>query len=439
MIDRGRDRGGRTAYLNARLLDPASGLDCHGALLVEDGKIADFGPNLFQNTPPGVDEIVDCSGHCLAPGLIDSRVQLREPGEEHKETIETACSAASHGGVTAMVQLPNTHPVIDDVPVLEFIARRSREIKETKVYCYGALTKGLNGQEISEIGLLAEAGALAFTDGEKAIESAKLMHRALNYARAFDALIIQHPEEPGLASTGVMNSGEMAAKLGLTGIPSVAEVIMIDRDLRLLASTGGRLHFAHVTTRDGIEAIRKAKASGLDVTCDTAPHYFALNEVAIGDYRSFAKVSPPLRSEEDRQAVINGLADGTIDSVASDHAPHDQDSKRLPFDEAAFGVVGLETLLPMVLSLVHNGYMPLVDALALVTSKPADRLRLSGGRLVRGAPADLVLFNLNAPWRIEEFALYSKSKNSAFGGHPVQGKVLRTIVDGRPLFSDETL
>jgi dihydroorotase len=426
---------GRIAYLNARLLDPASGLDAVGALLVEDGRIADFGPHLFRTGAPSVNEIVDCKGKCLAPGLIDARVQVREPGEEHKETIESASVAASHGGVTTMIQLPNTTPVIDDVSVLEFVARRSRELKRTKIFCYGALTKGLEGREISELGLLSEAGAVAFTDGERALFDPKVLMRAMSYARAFDVLLVQHPEDPSLADGGVMNSGELAAKLGLSGIPPLAEVIQVERDLRLLEAVGGRFHFAHVTTRGAVNAIRAAKNRGLDVTCDTAPHYFALNELAIGEYRTFAKVSPPLRSEEDRQAVIEGLADGTIDMVASDHAPHDQDSKRLPFDDAAFGVVGLETLLPMVLSLHHNGYMSLNDALALVTSRPAARMGVPGGRLRRGAPADLVLFDPDKPWKIDEDVLHSKSKNSAFDGRPVQGKVLRTVVDGRPLFA----
>lgn len=429
---------GRIAYLNARLLDPASGLDATGALLVEDGRIADFGPHLFRTGAPSVNEVVDCRGKCLAPGLIDARVQLREPGEEHKETIASASVAASHGGITTMVQLPNTMPVIDDVSVLEFVARRSRELKRTKIFCYGALTKGLQGKEISELGLLSEAGAVAFTDGERALFDPKVLMRAMSYARAFDVLLVQHPEDPSLAGGGVMNSGELAAKLGLSGIPALAEVIQVERDLRLLEAVGGRFHFAHVTTHGAVDAIRAAKARGLDVTCDTAPHYFALNELAIGEYRTFAKVSPPLRAEEDRQAVVEGLADGTIDMVASDHTPHDQDSKRLPFDDAAFGVVGLETLLPMVLSLHHNGHMSLSDALALVTSKPAARMGIPGGRLRKGGPADLVLFDPDKPWKIDEDALHSKSKNSAFGGRPVQGKVLRTVVDGRPLFAEKS-
>lgn len=426
---------GRIAYLNARLLDPASGLDTLGALLVEDGKIVDFGPALFRTGAPSVNEIVECDGNILAPGLLDARVNLCEPGEEHKETIETASVAASHGGITTMVQLPNTQPVMDDVSVMEFVARRSRELKRTKVRNYAALTKGLLGAEISEIGLLKEAGAVAFTDGGRAIADAKVMTRALSYAKAFDALIIQHPEEPSLASGGVMNSGELASKLGLPGIPKVAELIMIERDLRLLEQIGGKLHFAHVTTADGVEAIRKAKAQGLDVTCDTAPHYFALNEIAIGDYRTFAKVSPPLRSEADRQALVEGLRDGTIDFVASDHTPHDQDSKRLPFSEAAFGVVGLETLLAIVLNLYHTDHFSLLEAIGLLTHRPADRLGLQAGKLKRGAPADLVLFNPDTPWQITEAGLQGKSKNTAFGGRPVQGKVIRTVVDGRTLYA----
>jgi len=424
----------RTAYLNARLLDPASGLDTPGALLVENGRIADFGPDLFRDGAPSVGHQVDCRGNCLAPGLVDMRVQLREPGEEHKETIETAGRAAAAGGITAMVCLPNTTPVVDDVAVAESIARRGREVKLAKIFCYGAATKGLNGRELTEFGLMCEAGALGFTDGERAVADALVMRRALSYARAFDTLILQHPEEPALADDGAMNEGELASRLGLAGIPAAAEVMMIRRDLELVALTGGRYHAAHVSSAAAIDAIRQAKADGLDVSCDTAPHYFALNEMAIGDYRTFAKVSPPLRSEDDRAAVVAGLADGTIDAIASDHAPQDQEAKRLPFAHAAPGVVGLETLLPLVLELVHNGSLSLLDALAKVTCNPAGLLGMEAGRLRRGAPADLVLFDAETPWRIEEQALRSKSKNTPFGGRPVQGRATCTIVDGRIVF-----
>ncbi len=427
----------RTALVNARLLDPASGLDAPGGLLVEDGAIADFGPGLFADGAPGGAGTIDCQGHCLAPGLVDIRVQLRDPGHEHMEDITSAGRAAAAGGVTSMVCLPNTEPVLDDMAVIEFVARRAREVKLAKIYCHAAITKGLGGTELTEMGLLAEAGALGFTDGVRALADAGVMQRALSYASAFGLTIVQHAEEPALAG-GVMNAGEIASRLGLAEIPAAAEVIMVERDLRLVEMTGGRYHAAHLSTAAAIEAVRGAKRRGLDVTCDTAPHYFALNETAVGDYRTFTKVSPPLRDETDRRAVVAGLADGTIDAIASDHAPWDQDSKRLPFAQASFGIIGLETLLPLTLELVHNEHLGLIDALALLTCRPADRFRLDAGRLQKGAAADLVLFDSDAPWKIDEDAFRSKSKNSPFGGRPVQGRAVRTLVDGRTIFDFAT-
>jgi dihydroorotase len=424
----------RTAYVNARLIDPASGLDATGGLLAEDGKIADVGAGLFADSTPTDAEVVDCGGMVLAPGLVDMRVQLRDPGHEHMEDIRSAGLAAAAGGVTTMVCLPNTDPVIDNVAVVEFVARRAREVKLAKIHCYAALTRGMEGKELTEFGLLGEAGAVAFTDAETAISDAKTLQRALSYATTFGHIIVQHPEEPSLCDGGDMNSGEIASRLGLAGLPAVAEVMMIERDLRLVEATGGRWHAAHVSTAAGVEAIRRAKARGLNVTCDTAPHYFALNEVAVGDYRTFAKVRPPLRREEDRQAVAEGLADGTIDAIASDHSPHDQDSKRLPFAQAAFGIIGLETMLPLTLELYHNKHLSLADALALVTSKPADLLGLKAGRLAKGAAADLALIDPDRPWKIDENQFRSKSKNSPFDGRPVQGHALRTVVDGRAIF-----
>ena len=424
----------RVAYLNARLLDPATGLDAPGALLVQDGRIADVGPHLFKDGAPSVSKVVDCKGLCLAPGLVDMRVQLREPGEEHKETIRTASEAAAAGGVTTMVSLPNTNPVIDDVSVVEFVARRAQEAGRINVRCYGSVTRGMRGEELTEMGLLAEAGALGFTDGTRAVASSLVMRRALSYAKGFGLMIIQHPEDPALAGDGAMNEGEIATRLGLSAIPADAEVIMIERDLRLVALTGGRYHAAHVSTAAAIEVVRRAKASGLKVSCDTAPHYFALNETAVGEYRTFAKVSPPLRSEDDRRAVVDGLADGTIDAIASDHAPHDQDSKRLPFEQAAFGAVGLETLLPLTLELVHNGRLSLLDAVRRLSTAPAALLGLPAGTLRRGAPADFVLFDPEKPWLIEEKKLRSKSKNSPYDARPVQGQVARTVVGGRTVF-----
>jgi dihydroorotase len=417
-------------YRNARLLDPEAGLDSPGELLVEGDRIAAVGPNLVGSDA----EIVDLAGLCLAPGLVDMRVQLREPGAEHMESIESGGHAAAAGGVTTMVALPNTEPPVDDVSVVEFLARRAREARLAKVHTYAAATKGLKGRELTEMGLLAANGAVGFTDGVKAIADALVMRRVLAYARSFDQLIIQHPEEPSLGGAGEVTEGEVATRLGLAGIPVEAELIMVERDLRLVALTGARYHVAHVSTGSAIEAIRQAKAAGLPVTCDTAPPYFALNETAIGDYRTFAKVSPPLRCEADRQAVVAGLRDGTIDAIASDHAPWDQDSKRLPFSSASYGIVGLETLLPLSLELYHNRHLPLLEVLRRLTVGPARILGLEAGTLRPGAPADLVVFDPDASWRINTDKFRSKSKNAPFDGRPVQGRVERTIVDGREIF-----
>jgi dihydroorotase len=427
----------RTAYLNARLLDPASDLDAPGALLVEDGVITSLGSDIFAGDgPPAGADIVDCEGLCLAPGLFDMRVQVREPGHEHLESIRSAGQAAAAGGVTSMVCLPNTDPVIDDVSVVEFIARRAREEKLVKLFCYGALTKGMKGTELTEMGLLSETGVLGFTDAEKALSNPLVMRRALSYARTFGLLIIQHPEVIELTADGVMNEGEIATRLGLAGAPAETEVMMVERDLRIVALTGGRYHVAHVSTAETVNVIRRAKRDGLDVTCDTAPHYFALNENAVGDYRTFAKVNPPLRNERDRQAIVDALAEGVIDAIASDHSPYDQDSKRLPFAQAASGVVGLETLLLLTLELYHNGNMSLLDALRLVTINPARLLKQPTGRLAPGAPGDLVLFDPDKPMRIDADAFHSKSKNSPFDERPVQGKIRRTVVEGRAIFID---
>lgn len=427
----------RVAYVNARVLDPCSGLDAPGALLTEGERIADFGPRLFVDGVPEGIAVVDLEGACLAPGLVDMRVLLGEPGEEQRETVKSASRAAAAGGVTAFVCLPNTEPVIDDVAGVEFIARRGREVKLVKVFSYGAITRGTRGGEITEMGLLAHAGVVGFTDGTRAVGSAKVMRRALSYARAFDRVIIQHPEEPSLAEGGMMNTGEIATRLGLAGIPREAEVIMIERDLRLVELTGGRYHAAHLSTAESVDLIRRAKARGLKVTCDTAPHYAALTEVDVGDYRTFAKVSPPLRGEMDRRAIVDGLADGTIDAIASDHNPQDPDTKRLPFSQASFGVIGLETLLPLTLELVHDRRMSLLQALACVTVKPATILGLPLGRLAKGAAADLVVFDPDVPWTVDVERFRSKAKNSPFEDRPVQGRAMRTIVDGRTVFTLE--
>ena len=426
----------RLLFRRARLLDPESGLDACGDLLVEGDRIAAVGGDLAAAGREA--ETVIADGLCLAPGLVDMRVQLREPGAEHMESIETAGRAAAAGGVTTMVALPNTDPSVDDVSVVEFLARRAREVKLAKIHTYAAATKAIAGRDLTEMGLLSANGALGFTDGVRAVADALVMRRVLAYARTFDLLVLQHPEEPSLACAGEVSEGEVATRLGLPAITPMAEVIMIERDLRLVEITGARYHVAHLSTAAGVEAVRRAKAQGLPVTCDTAPPYFALNETAIGDYRTFAKLSPPLRSEWDRRAVIEGLRDGTIDAIASDHAPWDQDSKRLPFSSAAYGIVGLETLLPLSLELYHNGHLGLLELIRRLTANPARILRLPVGRLAPGAPADLVLFDPDLSWQISTDDFRSKSKNAPFDGRPVQGRVRRTIVDGRTIFRAES-
>jgi dihydroorotase len=422
----------RLLFRHARLLDPESGRDETGDLLVEGERIAAVGGDLSDAARDA--ETVMAEGLCLAPGLVDMRVQLREPGAEHMESIESGGRAAAAGGVTTMVALPNTDPPVDDVSVVEFLARRAREVRLAKVHTYAAATKGLKGRNLTEMGLLAANGALGFTDGVKAVADALVMRRVLAYARSFDLLVLQHPEEPSLGRAGEVNEGEIATRLGLAGITPAAEIIMVERDLRLVEITGARYHVAHVSTAAAIAAIRQAKVLGLPVTCDTAPPYFALNETAIGDYRTFAKLSPPLRGEGDRQAVIEGLRDGTIDAIASDHAPWDQDSKRLPFSSAAYGIVGLETLLALSLELYHARQLDLLGVIRLMTLNPAQILRLSVGRLAPGAPADLVLFDPDLGWRICPDDFRSKSKNAPFDEWPVRGRVQRTIVDGRTIF-----
>jgi dihydroorotase len=421
-------------FRGARLLDPESRRDEIGDLLVRDGVVAALGGRL--DAPEGA-EIVDGAGLCLCPGLIDMRTQLREPGEEHKETLESETAAAVAGGVTTLAALANTEPPIDQPALLALIAHRAAEIGRARIVPYGALTRGRKGTELTEMGLLTEAGAVGFTDSPDAIASAAVMRRALSYSRTFGQLVMNHPEEPTLTASGSMNEGEIATRLGIGARPTVAEVMMVERDLRLAELTGGRYHAGPLSTAAAIEAVRDAKRRGVAVTADTAPHYFALNETAVGEYRTFAKVCPPLRSEWDRRAVVAGLADGTIDAISSDHAPHDQDAKRLPFGQAAFGIIGLETLLPLSLELHHNRHLKLLDLIARLTLGPAKILRQKTGRLAVGAPADLLLFDLARPGRVEIARFRSKSKNSPFDGRPIEGRVVATFVGGRQVYGLE--
>ena len=425
---------GLKAFVNARLMDPASDLDVAGGLIVKDGKISDVAPGLFADGAPKGAEVIDCEGHLLAPGLIDARAYLGEPGQEQKETMATASQAAAAGGITTIAAMASTDPCIDEVALVQYITRRARDTAIVNVVPTACVTRGRRGEEITEMGMLAEAGAVAFSDGHRAIGSPQVMRRALAYATGWDLLVIQHPEEPSMAASGAMNAGEMSTRLGIPGVPSIAEVMMVERDLRLVEMTGGRYHAACISTKASIDAIRQAKDKGLPVTCSAAAHHFALNELAVGEYRTFTKVSPPLRSEEDRLAVVAGLADGAIDCIVSDHSPHDQEAKRLPFAQAADGAIGLQTVLPLALELHHTKQVPLMRLLDALTRAPAKMLGLSSGRLAAGAPADLVLINLDMPWRITESMFLSRSKNSAFEDRPAQGRAIRTIVAGGTVF-----
>lgn len=419
-----------TAYVNARLIDPASGLDGPGGLLTKGATIADLGPGLFSGGVPDGIQTIDCGGHCLSPGLIDMRADLPNLTHEFSDGL-----SAMAGGVTTLVCLPNLTPVVDSAAMVEYVTRRARQIGPVNVLPYGAITQGLEGSRIAEMGLLSEAGAVAFTDGSRSIINSTVMRRALAYAHHFGRLIVHHAEDPDLAANGAMNEGEIATRLGLTGIPGIAETIMIERDLRLVEITGARYHVSHISTAASIEVMRQAKARGLPVSCDTAPPYFALNESEIGDYRTFAKLSPPLRCEEDRSAVVDGLADGTIDVIVSDHTPRHPDSKRLPFALAAAGIVGLETLLPLGLELYHKGALSLPALLGAMTQRPAELLGLDSGRLAKGATADLILFDSDRPWVVRTDDFLSKAKNSPFDGRPVQGKVIRTVIKGETVFT----
>lgn len=418
-------------FKNARLINPASGQEERGGVLVRDGLIQEVGP---QVAGPADAETLECHGQILAPGLIDMRAFIGEPGAAHRETLKSAGEAAAAGGVTTIVAMPDTSPVLDDPAIVDFVIRRARDNSIVRVCPAAALTKGLNGQEMAEIGLLREAGAIAFTDGLRSVTNAQVMRRALTYARDFDALIVHHVEDPDLVGAGVMNEGEFATRLGMPGIPREAETIMLERDIRLVRLTGGRYHAAMISTADSVEIVKAAKARGLPVTCGVSINNLALNENDIGDYRTFLKLSPPLRHEDDRQAMIEALADGAIDVIVSDHNPQDVETKRLPFAEAADGAVGLETLLSAALRLVHAGRISLPNLMRALSTRPAEILGLPGGRLEEGAPADLVLFDPDAPYVLDKRNLRSLSKNTPFDEARLEGQVTVTMVAGRIVF-----
>jgi dihydroorotase len=416
--------------VNARLIDPAAERESFGGVLVVEGKIAGLGAAVTAASTPADALIVDCAGDVVAPGLIDMRAFIGEPGAEHRETIASASAAAAAGGVTTLVARPDTSPPVDDPAVVDFILRRARDAAKVRVLPSAAVTKGLRGEEIAEIGMLAEAGAVAFSDGSHSIANAQTMRRALTYARDFGALIMHYCEDRDLAGEGVMAEGERASRLGLPGIPREAETIVLDRDLRLVALTGARYHCALVSNRLSLAAIARARDDGLPVTCGVSINNLTLNEIDVGDYRTFLKLSPPLRGEGERLELVDALADGLIDVIVSDHDPQDVETKRLPFAEAAAGAIGVETMLSAGLRLVSGSRVGLPRLLRAMTLRPAEILGLPTGRLAIGAPADLIRFDPEAPYVLDPATLHSRCRNTPFDEARLDGKVKLTLVAG---------
>ncbi|MBN8966532.1 MAG: dihydroorotase, partial [Rhizobiales bacterium] len=404
------DRRDSTPLLlaNARIVDPSRDLDFVGDLLIADGVIREAKRGIVAAGVPESTDVIDCRGKVVAPGLIDMRAFIGEPGAEGRESIASATEAAAAGGVTTIVCQPETEPVIDDPTIVDFIQRRARDTGIVHVHAMAALTKGLKGEEMTEIGLLKAAGAVAFTDGMKSVTNAQVMRRALVYARDFDALIVHHTEDPDLTGEGVMNEGEFASRLGLIGAPKAAETIMLERDMRLVGLTEGRYHAASITCPESLDVLRRAKDAGLRVTASASINHLTLNEIDVGPYRTFFKMSPPLRAEADRRVLVAALAEGLIDVVMSDHNPQDVEVKRLPFAEAAPGAIGIETMLSAGLRLVHNGDVKLTTLLRGLSTRPAELLGLSGGTLRPGAPAEVIVFDPDVPWILDRDMLKSK-------------------------------
>jgi dihydroorotase len=419
---------------NARIVDPSRDLDIVGDVLIADGVIREAKKGIGAAGVPEGTDIIDCRGKLIAPGLIDMRAFVGEPGAVSRETLASASQAAAAGGVTTIVCQPDTSPTLDDPATVDFVLRRARDTAIVHIHPMAAITKGLEGEEMTEIGLLKAAGAVAFTDGAKSITNAQVMRRALTYARDFGGLIVHHTEDPDLVSDGVMNEGALASRLGLLGIPKAAETVMLERDIRMVALTNGFYHAASITCRESLEVLAHAKDKGLAVTASASINHITLNENDIGPYRTFLKLSPPLRAEEDRKSLIEALASGLIDVVMSDHNPQDVETKRLPFAEAAAGAIGLETMLIAGLRLVHNGELELMTLLRTMSTRPAEILGLKGGTLKNEAPADLIVVDLDLPWIVDPTELKSKCKNTPFDEASLTGRVVRTIVSGRTVY-----
>ena len=419
------------AFINARLVDPVHETEMRGGLIVVDGVIAGVGAAVTRDQLPAEARIVECDGDVVSPGLVDMRAFIGEPGAEHRETIASASAAAAAGGVTTLVSRPDTNPPVDDPAVVGFILRRAREDAKVRIHPSAALTKGLIGEDIAEIGLLAEAGAIAFCDGLHSVADARIMRRAMTYARDFDALIAPVCEDRCLSHEGVMAEGLRASWLGLPGVPREAETIVLERDLRLVALTGARYHAVLLSNRLSLDAMARAREAGLPATCGASINHLTLNELDVGDYRTFLKLSPPLRAEDERMALVEALSAGLIDVVCSDHDPQDVETKRLPFAEAAAGAIGVETMLSASLRLVAAGHMPLPRLVRSMTARPAEILGLPVGKLSVGAPADVIRFDPHEPYVLDPASLHSRCRNTPFDAARLEGRVKMTLVAGR--------
>ncbi|MBT2130309.1 dihydroorotase [Aliiroseovarius lamellibrachiae] len=418
-----------TTFTNARLINPETYEDALGSLTVEGGVITAINASPKGDVPK--DDVIDCGGKCLAPGLIDVGVKIGEPGERHKESFRSAGAAAAAGGVTAMVIRPDTTPAVDTPETLAFTARRAGEVAPVNVVPLAALTKARAGREMVEMGFMLDAGAVAFTDCDHVVTDPKVYSRAMTYAKSLGALIIGHPQDPTLSKGAAVTSGKFASLRGLPAVSPMAERMGLERDLALVEMSGVRYHADNLSTAKSLPALARAKAAGLDVSAGVNIHHLCLNELDVGDYRTFFKLKPPLRSEDDRLAMIEAVASGLIDVVSSFHTPQDEESKRLPFEEAASGAVGLETLLPAAMRVVHSGLIDLPTMWRALSLNPANLLGLPGGRLAVGAPADLVLFDPDAPFVLDRATLRSKSKNTPFDGARMEGRVIGTWVAGK--------
>lgn len=421
---------------NVRIVDPSRKLEEVGTIIVgADGKILASGADAQnQGAPEGAD-IRDCQGLTAIPGLVDARVFVGEPGAEHRETIASASKAAAAGGITSFIMMPETDPVIDDIALVEFVKKTARDTADVNVYPAAALTKGLTSAEMTEMGMLQQAGAVAFTNGRYGLNDTQVLRRAMTYAREFGAVIALETREKYLAANGVMNEGLLASWLGLSGIPKETEIIPLERDLRIAALTRAKYHASQISVPESVEAIEVARKRGAKVTCGISINHLSLNENDIGEYRTFFKLYPPLRSEDDRMAMVDALAKGQIDIIVSSHDPQDVDTKRLPFGEAADGAIGLETMLSAALRLHHAGQVALMRLIDAMSTRPAEIFGLPGGTLKPGAPGDIALIDLDEPWLVSRDSLLARSKNTPFEDARFSGRAVATYVGGQCVHS----